>query len=120
MFLTILNALCLLILGFTGFIKWDSLGATGTPAEMLMPVFFGGAMLICVGFSRLHYRHGLYGGLLIAILGIASAIIRIYQYNPLTSYNEPKTQLIAAMGALCVLQFITSWRNVKEDREIDY
>lgn len=118
MFLTILNALCLIILGLTGFIKWDSLGADGSPAEMLMPVFFGGALLICVGFSRQHFRHGLYGGLIISLLGVLSAVYRIYQYEGLTSLTQPKSQLIAAMAALCVLQLLASWKAVKEDREI--
>jgi len=120
MFLTLLNAICLIILGITGFIKWDSLGATGNPSEMLMPVFFGGSFLICLGFSRLHYRHGLYGGLIFAMLGVVSAIIRIYQYGHFTTFTEPKTQVIAAMAALCVLQLFTSWREVQIDRAVEY
>lgn len=118
MFLTILNAICLIILGLTGFFKWDSLRAEGTPAEMLMPVFFGGALLICVGFSRQHFRHGLYGGLIIAMLGVLSALYRIYQYGGISTLQEPKTQLIAAMVGLCVLQFFAAWRAVQDDREM--
>ena len=118
MFLTVFNSLCLIILGMAGFTQWESLGATGTPAEMLMPVFFGGALLICLGFSREHFRHGLYGGLIIAMLGVISALIRIYQYEGLTSLSQPKTQIIAAMAALCVMQFLASWSTVKKDREM--
>ena len=83
-----------------------------------MPVFFGGALLICLGFSREHFRHGLYGGLIIAMLGVISAVIRIYQYEGFTSLNEPKTQIIAAMAALCVMQFLVTWSAVKKDREL--
>ena len=118
MFLTVMNGICLIILGLAGFLKWDTLNASGTPAEMLMPVFFGGALLICAFFSRQHYRHGLYGGLIIAMLGVISALIRIYQYGHIDTMSEPKTQLIAAMAGLCLLQFFASWNGVKEDRAI--
>jgi len=118
MFLTVLNGICLIILGLAGFLKWDSLNASGTPAEMLMPVFFGGALIICVIFSRQHFRHGLYGGLIIAMLGVVSALLKIYQYGHIATISEPKTQLIAAMAGLCILQFIVSWRCVQEDRAI--
>ncbi|NWK54810.1 hypothetical protein HW115_04270 [Verrucomicrobiaceae bacterium N1E253] len=118
MFLTILNAVCLIILGLAGFFKWESLNASGTPTEMLMPVFFGGALLICAGFTRVHYRHGLYGGLIIALLGVCSAIYRIYQYGGISSLSEAKPRLIAAMGALCILQLIAAWKAVQDDREI--
>jgi hypothetical protein len=118
MFLTALNGICLIILGLAGFLKWDTLNASGTPAELLMPVFFGGALLICVIFSRQHFRHGLYGGLIIAMLGVVSALLKIYQYGHIATISEPKTQIITAMAGLCILQFITSWRAVQEDRAI--
>jgi len=85
---------------------------------MLMPVFFGGALLICVIFSRQHFRHGLYGGFIIAMLGVVSALLKIYQYGHIATISEPKTQIITAMAGLCILQFITSWRSVQEDRAI--
>ena len=118
MFLTVLNGICLIVLGLAGFFKWDTLNASGTPAEMLMPVFFGGALLICSFFSRQHFRHGLYGGLIFAMLGVFSALLKIYQYGHIATISEPKTQIIAAMAGLCVLQFIVSWRGVQEDRAI--
>ena len=118
MFLTVLNGTCLIILGLTGFLKWDTLNASGTPAEMLMPVFFGGAILICLIFSRQHFRHGLYGGLIFAMLGVVSALLRVYQYGHIATIGEPKTQLIAVMAGLCTLQFIISWRAVQVDRAI--
>ena len=119
MFLTIMSALSLIILGMAGFLGWDRLETTGDPAGMLMPVFFGGALLICAAFSKQHYRHGLYGGLIIALLGVVSAIIRIYQYEHFESFSDPKTRLILAMGALCALQMTATWREVKKDREVD-
>ena len=76
MFLTIISAICLISLGMAGFLGWDRLETEGTPIEMMMPVFFGGALLICVAFSRQHYRHGLYGGIIIAMMGVVSAIVQ--------------------------------------------
>jgi len=113
-----MSALSLITLGLAGFLGWDRLGVTGTPVEMLMPVFFGGALIICVAFSRQHYRHGLYGGLLIAILGVVSALIRIYQYEQFASFSNPKTHLILAMAAICALQMTISWREIQKDREV--
>ena len=118
MFLTIMSALSLITLGLAGFLGWDKLATTGDPAGMLMPVFFGGALFICVAFSRQHYRHGLYGGMIIALLGVVSSIIRVYQYEHFESFSDPKTHLILAMGAICVLQMNVSWREVKKDREM--
>jgi chromate transport protein ChrA len=118
MFLTIMSAICLISLGMAGFLGWDRLETEGTPIEMLMPVFFGGALLICVAFSRQHYRHGLYGGVLIAMMGVVSAIVRIYQYEQFQSIADPKTRLILAMGGICVLQMVISWREVQKDREV--
>ena len=83
---------------------------------MLMPVFFGGALIICIAFGRQHYRHGLYGGLIIAVLGIVSALVRIYQYEQFQSFSDPKTQLIIAMAVICTLQISISWREVQKDR----
>jgi len=116
MFLTVISSICLIILGFSGFFGWDRMNVDGTPAEMLMPVFFGGALIICAAFARQHYRHGLYGGLIIALLGVVSAVIRIYQYEGLTSFVMPKTQLIMAMGGICLMQILISWRAVQSDR----
>ncbi|MBT8044371.1 MAG: hypothetical protein KJO79_05415 [Verrucomicrobiae bacterium] len=116
MILTIMSATSLIILGLAGFIGWDRLGADGNQVEMLMPVFFGGALLICVAFSRQHYRHGLYGGLIIALLGIISALVRMYQYEQFESISDPKTRLIMAMGAICLMQMLISWREVQNDR----
>lgn len=117
MLLTLMNALCLIALGLAGFIGWDRLGATsGEPIEMLMPVFFGGALLICVAFSRQHFRHGLYGGLIVALLGAVSAIYRLYQYGALQGLFDSRSKLILAMGALCLMQMIVSWRDVQKDR----
>jgi len=103
--------------------NWEILGENGVapqgiPTEMLMPVFFGGALIICTGFSRMSFRHGLYGGLIIAMLGIASALIRLYDYGFLTILNQPKSQIIAAMAILCVIQLFTSWHGVQKDREV--
>ena len=92
--------------------------AEGNPAEMLMPVFFGGALLICLAFGRQHYRHGLYGGLIIALLGIISAIVRIYQYEGFQSFDLPKTRLIAGMAGICIMQLFVTWKEVKSDREM--
>lgn len=111
-----MSATSLIILGLAGFIGWDRLGADGNQVEMLMPVFFGGALLICVAFSRQHYRHGLYGGLIIALLGIISALVRMYQYEQFESISDPKTRLIMAMGAICLMQMLISWREVQNDR----
>lgn len=117
MFLTILSGISLVALGIAGFLGWERMGNPGEAAEMLMPVFFGVTFLICAGFSRVHYRHGLYGGLIMALLGVVSAIIRLYQYEGLTSIEMAKTRLIAAMAALCVMQLLISWRAVQEDRK---
>lgn len=116
MLLTLMSAICLIILGLAGFFGWERLGAEGTQAEMLMPVFFGGALIICMAFSRQHYRHGLYGGVIIALLGVISAIVRVYQYEQFQSVAEPKTRLILAMGAICLIQLMISWREVQRDR----
>ncbi len=117
MLLTVMSAFCLVVLGLAGFIGWDRLGTTGDPTGMLMPVFFGGALLICVAFSRQHYRHGLYGGLVIALMGVVSALVRMYQYEQLQSFADPKTKLILAMGAICLVQVFVSWREVQTDRD---
>ena len=116
MILNLLSACCLIILGLVGFLGWEHLGTEGNQVEMLMPVFFGGALLICMGFGRQHYRHGLYGGVIVALLGVISAIIRIYQYEQFESLVDPKSQLILAMGIICALQLSLSWREVKADR----
>ena len=116
MILTLLTACCLIILGLGGFLGWDRLGTEGNQVEMLMPVFFGGALIICIAFGRQHYRHGLYGGLIIAVLGIVSALVRIYQYEQFQSFSDPKTQLIIAMAVICTLQISISWREVQKDR----
>jgi chromate transport protein ChrA len=116
MILTLLTACCLIILGLGGFLGWDRLGTEGNQVEMLMPVFFGGALIICIAFGRQHYRHGLYGGLIIAVLGIVSALVRIYQYEQFQSFSDPKTQLVIAMAVICTLQISISWREVQKDR----
>jgi len=118
MVLTVLNSICLIALGLAGFIGWEKMGAEGNAAEMLMPVFFGGALLICLAFGRQHYRHGLYGGVIIALLGIISAIVRIYQYEGFQSFDLPKTKLILGMGGICLMQLFVAWRKVQEDREL--
>ena len=117
MILTLLTACCLIILGLGGFLGWDRLGTEGNQVEMLMPVFFGGALIICIAFGRQHYRHGLYGGLIIALLGIVSALVRIYQYEQFQSFSDPKTQLVIAMAVICTLQLSVSWREAKRDRD---
>ena len=119
MFLTLMSAICLFILGMAGFFGWGRLGADGNQIEMLMPVFFGGALMICVAFSRQHYRHGLYGGFIIAMLGAVSALVRIYQYEEFKSIADPKTRLILAMGGICLLQLMISWREIQRDRNGD-
>ena len=116
MILTLLSACCLIILGLGGFLGWERLGTEGNQVEMLMPVFFGGALIICMAFGRQHYRHGLYGGLIVALLGIVSAIVRIYQYEQFQSISDPKTQIIIAMAAICALQLSISWKEVQRDR----
>jgi chromate transport protein ChrA len=116
MILTLLSACCLIILGLGGFIGWVRLGAEGNQVEMLMPVFFGGALIICIAFGRQHFRHGLYGGLIIALLGVISAIVRIYQYEKFQSLSDPKTQIVLAMAFICVFQLSISWREVQKDR----
>lgn len=118
MVLTILNALCLIALGLAGFIGWEKMGETGNPSGMLMPVFFGGALLICLAFSRQYYRHGLYGGLIIALLGVVSAAVRIYQYEGFQGIDLPKTRLIAGMAGICIMQLLVSWRTVQQDRAV--
>jgi len=118
MFLTIMSSTCLIILGMSAFLGWDRLETEGNPIEMLMPVFFGGALLICVAFSRQHYRHGLYGGVIIALMGIVSAIVRVYQYGQFQTFNDPKTHIVLAMGGICVIQMIISWREVQKDRYV--
>ena len=117
MILTLLTACCLIILGLGGFLGWDRLGTEGNQVEMLMPVFFGGALIICIAFGRQHYRHGLYGGLIIAVLGIVSALVRIYQYEQFQSFSDPKTQLVIAMAVICTLQLSVSWREARRDRD---
>ena len=117
MIFTVINAVCLIILGLAAFLSWGRLGMEGNQVEMLMPVFFGGALLICVGFGRQHYRHGLYGGFIVALLGVISAIIRIYQYEQFESLVDPKSQLVLVMGILCALQLSVFWKEVKKDRD---
>lgn len=117
MFLTIMSGICLIILGLGGFFGWERMNADGSPAEMLMPVFFGGALIICVVFARQHFRHGLYGGMIIALLGVISAVVRIYQYEHFESIIQSKTRLILAMGAICLIQMLISWREIKKDRD---
>ncbi|MDG1357826.1 MAG: hypothetical protein P8P36_06505 [Akkermansiaceae bacterium] len=116
MILTLLSAFCLIILGLGGFIGWDQLAAEGNQVEMLMPVFFGGALIICIAFGRQHFRHGLYGGFIIALLGVISALVRIYQYEKFQSLSDPKTQIVLVMAIICTLQLCISWREVQKDR----
>ncbi len=116
MILTLLSAFCLIILGLGGFIGWDQLAAEGNQVEMLMPVFFGGALIICIAFGRQHFRHGLYGGFIIALLGVISALVRIYQYEKFQSLSDPKTQIILVMAIICTIQLCISWREVQKDR----
>lgn len=116
MILTLLSAACLIALGLGGFLGWERLATDGNQEEMLMPVFFGGALIICIAFGRQHYRHGLYGGLIIAMLGIMSALWRIYQYEKFQSFSDPKTQIVLTMAAICVFQLSISWREVQKDR----
>lgn len=118
MILTIMNAFCLIALGLAGYIGWEKMGAEGNPAEMLMPVFFGGALLICLAFGRQHYRHGLYGGVIIALLGIISAVVRIYQYEGLQTFDLPKTRLIIGMAGICLMQLLVACKEVQNDREV--
>jgi len=107
----------MILLGFAGFLGWDSLNTEGDQVEMLMPVFFGGALLICIAFGRQHYRHGLYGGVIVALLGIISALIRIYQYEQFETLTDPRSHLIAVMGIICTIQLNIFWRAVKADRD---
>ncbi|MBK1830723.1 hypothetical protein JIN77_08300 [Verrucomicrobiaceae bacterium R5-34] len=116
MLLTVLNSICLIALGLAGFLGWEKMGAEGNPAEMLMPVFFGGALLICLAFGRQHYRHGLYGGVIIALLGVISAAVRIYQYEAFQSFDLAKTRLIAGMAGICLMQMAVAWKEVQDDR----
>lgn len=116
MFLTLMSAICLITLGLAGFLGWERLETDGNQVEMLMPVFFGGALLICLAFSRQHYRHGLYGCLIIALLGVISAVVRIYQYEAFQSVADPKTRLILAMAGICLMQMVITWREVQADR----
>lgn len=116
MILTILSGLCLVILGLAGIFGWERMGNEGIPAEMFMPVFFGVSFLICAGFSRVHFRHGLYGGLVMALLGLISTIVRLYQYEVITNFHLPKTKLILAMSAICIMQLFISWREIQKDR----
>ncbi|BDS08671.1 hypothetical protein NT6N_37110 [Oceaniferula spumae] len=116
MILTVLNSICLIALGLAGYIGWEKMEVEGNPAEMLMPVFFGGALLICLAFGRQHYRHGLYGGVIFALLGVISAIVRIYQYESFQSFDLPKTRLIAGMLGICVMQLLVGWKEVQKDR----
>lgn len=116
MFLTFMSGVCLIAIGLAGFFGWERMGAIGNPAEMLMPVFFGGALIICVAFARKHFRHGLYGGMIIGLLGIISVIVRLYQYGGMDSLQLPKARLILAMGGICLIQLLISWREIQKDR----
>ena len=118
MILTVMNSICLIALGLGGYIGWEKMATEGNRAEMLMPVFFGGALLICLAFGRQHYRHGLYGGVIIALLGIVSAIVRIYQYEGLQSFDLAKTRLIIGMGGICLMQLLVAWKEVQDDRAV--
>jgi len=118
MTLTVLNSICLIALGLAGFIGWEKMGAEGEPFGMLMPVFFGGALLICLAFSKQHFRHGLYGGVIVALLGIISAVVRIYQYEGFQSISLPQTKLILGMGGICLMQLAVTWKEVQNDREM--
>ena len=118
MILTVLNSICLIALGLAGCIGWEKMGAEGNAAEMLMPVFFGGTILICLAFERQHFRHGLYGGRIFALLGIISAIVRLYQYEGLVSFELGKTKLILGMFGICMIQLMIAWKRVKEDRAV--
>ncbi|MGJ8678415.1 MAG: hypothetical protein ACSHX0_12935 [Akkermansiaceae bacterium] len=119
MILTILSALSLIALGLYGTVSWDDMPSTDSaygPAAMLMPVFFGGAFLICLAFSKQHYRHGLYGGMIFALLGVISSIIRIYQFGHFNNLQDPKVHIILGMLAICTIQTINMWRQVQRDR----
>ena len=111
-----MSGLSLIVIGLAGFFGWERMAADGNPFEMFMPIFFGGALLICIAFSRQHFRHGLYGGLIVALLGIISVVVRIYQYGGISSFEQPKARLILAMGAICLIQMLISWREIQSDR----
>ncbi|MDC0087927.1 hypothetical protein OAI07_00125 [Akkermansiaceae bacterium] len=113
---TIINALLLIILGIGGFINWEQMNTTGQATNMFMPVFFGGCFLICLAFSKQHFRHGLYGGLIFALLGIISAIIRIYQFGHFKNLTDPKMQVICIMLVICIVQTMNIWKQVQKDR----
>ena len=116
MVITIINSTLLFTIGIVGFLNWERFDYEGTPSSMLMPVFFAGAFLICLGFCKEHYRHGLYGGFIFALLGIASAIIRIFDFGHFNSLNEFRVHVILAMLAITIFQTWYIWRQVQKDR----
>lgn len=116
MILTIVNALLLIVLGTSAFINWEKMNTSGQAIGMLMPVFFGGAFLICLAFSKQHFRHGLYGSLIFAFLGIISAIIRIYQFGHVKNLTDPKMYIILGMLIICIIQTVNIWKYVQRDR----
>ena len=113
---TVINSLILIILGIVSFINWELMNTTGQATSMLMLVFFGGAFLICLAFRSQHFTHGLYGGLIFALLGIISAVIRIHQFGHFTNLRDPKLHVIFGMLIICIIQTIHIWKQVQKER----
>ena len=69
-------------------------------------------------------RAGFVGALLTLLLSIYLLFVfdadspGIQLYEQFQSIADPKTRLILAMGGICVLQMLISWREVQKDREL--
>ena len=74
------------------------------------------SLIKSLAFTKTSYRHGLYGGIIVAILGVMSAIYRLYQYGGLENIHQSKSMLITAMGVICLIQIFISWKEIQKDR----
>lgn len=117
MLLTYFNAFCLILLGCFGFFKWDMLHSSGSPIEMLMLTTFGGGFLLCALLSKVLFPHALYGGFILALAAIGSALLRLWDYGFFT--NQAKSFFILAFLLLSIFQSFNALYVLKKVRTRD-